>query len=121
MANHMVSFFLFPTSKLPHPSVHANHIHVPCSWVYPTEIFPLATRAKGTALATVAFSVAGGIINEIVPYLIDAVSFWVFILFALLNLVMLIPIYLFYIGKFFPLRLFLISHAGKMSCQCASC
>jgi MFS family permease len=68
------------------------------SWVYPTEIFPLATRAKGTAAATVAFSVAGGIINEIVPYLIDAVSFWVFILFALLNLVMLVPIYLFYIG-----------------------
>ncbi|RAO72424.1 uncharacterized protein BHQ10_008436 [Talaromyces amestolkiae] len=66
-------------------------------WVYPTEIFPLATRAKGTAAATVAFSVAGGIINEIVPYLIDAVSFWVFILFALLNLVMLVPIYLFYI------------------------
>jgi MFS family permease len=78
-----------------------------CSWVYPTEIFPLATRAKGTAAATVAFSVAGGIINEIVPYLIDAVSFWVFILFALLNLVMLAPIYLFYIGMFsttqFPL------------------
>ncbi|KAJ5706561.1 hypothetical protein N7488_006362 [Penicillium malachiteum] len=66
-------------------------------WVYPTEIFPLVSRAKGTALATVAFSLAGGIINEIVPYLIDAISYWVFILFALLNLVMLIPIYLFYI------------------------
>ncbi|OJJ45852.1 hypothetical protein ASPZODRAFT_98807 [Penicilliopsis zonata CBS 506.65] len=66
-------------------------------WVYPTEIFPLASRAKGTALATVAFSLAGGIINEIVPYLIDAISYWVLILFAAMNLVMLIPIYLFYI------------------------
>jgi hypothetical protein len=69
------------------------------SWVYPTEIFPLASRAKGTALATIAFSLAGGFINEIVPYLINAISFWVFILFALINLIMLIPIYLFYLGK----------------------
>lgn len=71
------------------------------SWVYPTEIFPLASRAKGVALATVAFSIAGGVINEIVPYLINAIGFWVFILFALINLAMLIPIYLFYIGKHF--------------------
>jgi len=66
-------------------------------WVYPTEVFPLASRAKGVAVATVAFSLAGGTINEIVPYLINAAGFWVFILFALVNLVMLIPIYLFYI------------------------
>jgi hypothetical protein len=44
-------------------------------------VFPLATRAKGAALATVAFSIAGGVINEIVPYLISAVTFWVFIIF----------------------------------------
>ena len=66
-------------------------------WVYPTEVFPLATRAKGTALATVAFSIAGGVINEIVPYLISAVTFWIFIIFALINFLMLIPIWLFYI------------------------
>jgi hypothetical protein len=68
-------------------------------WVYPTEVFPLSSRAKGTALATVAFSLAGGTINMIVPYLITAVGFWVFILFALLNFALLVPIYLFYIGK----------------------
>jgi hypothetical protein len=68
------------------------------SWVYPTEVFPLATRAKGAALATVAFSIAGGVINEIVPYLISAVTFWIFIIFALVNFLMLMPIYLFYIG-----------------------
>jgi len=65
--------------------------------VYPTEVFPLATRAKGTALATVAFSLAGGLINEIVPYLISAIDFYVFVLFAGLNFVILIPVYLFYI------------------------
>lgn len=70
------------------------------SWVYPTEVFPLATRARGAALATVAFSIAGGVINEVIPYLISAVTFWVFIIFALINFLMLIPIYLFYIGKF---------------------
>ncbi|KAH8797740.1 low-affinity glucose transporter HXT3 [Xylogone sp. PMI_703] len=66
-------------------------------WVYPTEIFPLASRSKGVALATVAFSLAGGTINEIVPYLINAIGFWIFIMFALINIAMLVPIYLFYI------------------------
>ncbi|KAH9823699.1 low-affinity glucose transporter HXT3 [Teratosphaeria destructans] len=66
-------------------------------WVYPTEVFPLATRAKGTALATVAFSLAGGLINEIVPYLISAIDFYVFVLFACLNFAILVPVYLFYI------------------------
>ncbi|KAI1608930.1 MFS monosaccharide transporter [Exophiala viscosa] len=66
-------------------------------WVYPTEVFPLATRSKGAALSTLAFSLAGGSINEIIPYLIDAIGFWVFIMFALINLAMLVPIYLFYV------------------------
>ena len=35
----------------------------------------------------------------IIPYLIDAISYWVFILFALINLALLVPIYLFYAGK----------------------
>lgn len=45
------------------------------SWVYPTEVFPLASRSKGAALATFAFSIAGGTINMIIPYLIDAIGF----------------------------------------------
>ena len=57
----------------------------------------MATRAKGAALATVAFSIAGGVINEIIPYLISAVNFWTFIIFALINFIMLIPIYFFYL------------------------
>lgn len=67
--------------------------------MYPTEIFPLASRAKGVALSTVAFSLAGGFVNEITPYFINVARFWVMITFAVINLVMLIPIYLFYIGK----------------------
>ena len=66
-------------------------------WVYPTEIFPLASRAKGVAFSTIAFSLAGGIVNEITPYLIEAVNFWIFIIFALINFGMLVPIFLFYI------------------------
>ncbi|KAJ5088889.1 hypothetical protein N7456_012505 [Penicillium angulare] len=66
-------------------------------WVYPTEVFPLASRSKGAALATFSFSIAGGTINMIIPYLIDAIGFWVFILFALINLALLVPIYLFYV------------------------
>lgn len=50
-------------------------------------------------MATFAFSIAGGTINMIIPYLIEAIGFWVFILFALINLTMLAPIYLFYVGK----------------------
>jgi MFS family permease len=86
------------------PSKHKNLLTTD-SWVYPTEIFPLASRAKGVALSTVAFSIAGGVINEIVPYLINAIGFWVFIFFALINLIMLIPIYVFYIGRYISFTL----------------
>ena len=67
------------------------------NWRLCRQVFPLATRAKGAALATVAFSITGGVINEIIPYLISAVNFWTFIIFALINFIMLIPIYFFYL------------------------
>ncbi|KAI9693489.1 MAG: hypothetical protein M1820_009225 [Bogoriella megaspora] len=50
-------------------------------WVYPTEHSRLQ----------------GGTINEIVPYLITAVGFWIFIIFALINFAMLPIIWAFYI------------------------
>jgi hypothetical protein len=84
------------------------------SWVYPTEIFHLASRAKGVALATVAFSLAGGIVNEVTPYLITAVGFWIFIIFGLVNFGMLVPIFLFYIGKILPLSVStFVSHYSR--------
>lgn len=67
------------------------------SWVYPTEVFPLATRAKGVSLAMVSFAVWGGVINEVIPYVISAIGWWVFILFAALNFAQLLPVYLFYV------------------------
>lgn len=70
------------------------------SWVYPTECISLATRAKGTALANVAFSVAGAIVNTIVPYLLAAVGFSICVVFAAVNFLMLVPIYLFYVGMY---------------------
>jgi MFS family permease len=86
------------------PSKHKNLLTTD-SWVYPTEIFPLASRANGVALSTVAFSIAGGVINEIVPHLINAIGFLVFNFFALINLIMLIPIYVFYIGRYISFTL----------------
>jgi hypothetical protein len=65
--------------------------------VYPTEVFPLATRAKGVSLAMVSFAVWGAVINEVIPYVISAIGWWVFILFAALNFVQLVPVYLFYV------------------------
>ena len=54
--------------------------------------------AKAVAFATIVFSLAGGVVNEITPYLIEAVGFWVFIIFAIVNFGMLVPIFFFYIG-----------------------
>lgn len=67
------------------------------AWVYPTEIFPLSCRTKGTALSTIGWSIAGGVINEIIPYLVRAVTFWTFILFAITNFLLVPVVYLFYI------------------------
>lgn len=46
----------------------------------------------------------------IIPYLIDAIGFWVFIMFALINLIMLAPIYLFYVGELEVIAFFLKSY-----------
>lgn len=67
------------------------------SWVYPTEVFPLATRAKGVSLSMVSFAVWGAVINEVIPYVISAVGWWVFIMFAVMNFFQLIPVWLFYV------------------------
>lgn len=45
----------------------------------------------------VSFAVAGGVCNEIIPYIISAAGFWVFIIFSLLNFVQILPVWAFYI------------------------
>ncbi|KAI1331784.1 low-affinity glucose transporter HXT3 [Xylariaceae sp. FL0255] len=73
------------------------YLHI--RWVYPTECFPLDTRAKGTAPAAAAFSITGGVISTIIPYLISAsaVGWWIFFIFAIVNYLILIPVYLLYV------------------------
>ena len=97
----LTTCWVYPTGKLSSPFPYLCKLFVSCEMArlihFPVvEIFPLASRARGAALSTVAFSLAGGVINEIVPYLISAVGFWVFIIFALINFVIMIPIWLFY-------------------------
>ena len=41
----------------------------------------------------VSFAIAGGVCNEIIPYIISATGFWVFIIFALFNFVQIIPVW----------------------------
>ncbi len=43
----------------------------------------------------VSFAIAGGLCNEIIPYIISAVGFWVFIIFALFNFAQIIPVWCF--------------------------
>jgi len=45
----------------------------------------------------VSFAVWGAVINEVIPYVISAVGWWVFIIFAALNFIQIIPVYLFYV------------------------
>ncbi|KAK5065318.1 hypothetical protein LTR84_001156 [Exophiala bonariae] len=70
---------------------------ITCCWVYPTEVFPLATRAKGVSLSMVSFAVWGAVINEVIPYVINAVGWWVFVMFAVMNFIQIIPVWLFYV------------------------
>jgi len=69
---------------------------ITAGWLYPTEIFPLATRAKGAALSCFAFGVGNGIVVMVVPYLIQAVGLYIFIIFAVGNFLSMPVVYFFY-------------------------
>lgn len=45
----------------------------------------------------VSFAFWGAIINEVIPYVISAVGWWVFIMFAVMNFLQIIPVWLFYV------------------------
>ncbi|KAK5298099.1 hypothetical protein LTR99_007788 [Exophiala xenobiotica] len=70
---------------------------ITCCWVYPTEVFPLATRAKGVSLSMVSFAIWGAVINEVIPYVVRSVGWWIFIMFAIMNFIQIIPVWLFYV------------------------
>ncbi|CAO3615446.1 unnamed protein product [Cunninghamella echinulata] len=66
------------------------------AWLYPSEIFSTGMRAKGNSMSTGANWLGNFVVAEITPVLFDSIGFWTFIFFALLNLIFLIPIYLWY-------------------------
>ncbi len=45
----------------------------------------------------VSFAIWGAVINEVIPYVISAVGWWVFIMFAVMNFIQIIPVWLFYV------------------------
>lgn len=45
----------------------------------------------------VSFAFWGAIINQVIPYVIAAVGWWVFIMFAVMNFLQIIPVWLFYV------------------------
>jgi MFS family permease len=66
------------------------------AWLYPSEIFSTGMRAKGNSMSTGANWLGNFVVAEITPVLFQYAKFWTFIMFALLNLIFLIPIYLWY-------------------------
>eukprot|EP01113_Clastostelium_recurvatum_P006022 TRINITY_DN12721_c0_g1_i1.p1 TRINITY_DN12721_c0_g1~~TRINITY_DN12721_c0_g1_i1.p1 ORF type:complete len:429 (-),score=66.28 TRINITY_DN12721_c0_g1_i1:29-1315(-) len=69
---------------------------ITAGWLYPTEIFPVATRAKGSAWSSFAFAIGNAAVVMCVPYLIQTVTFYIFIIFAVCNFLIIPIVYLFY-------------------------
>ena len=66
------------------------------AWLYPSEIFPTALRAKGNSMSTGANWLGNFIVAMIAPVLFQYAKYWTFLLFGILNVIFLIPIYLWY-------------------------
>jgi len=69
---------------------------ITAGWLYPTEIFPIATRAKGAAWSSFAFGIGNGVVVMIVPYIIQAASYYIFVIFAGCNFIIIPLVYFFY-------------------------
>jgi len=66
------------------------------SWLYPAEIFSTGLRAKGNSLSTAANWLGNFVVAMIAPVLFEYAKYWTFLLFGILNVVFLVPIYLWY-------------------------
>ncbi|KAI7866595.1 general substrate transporter [Spinellus fusiger] len=66
------------------------------AWLYPSEIFTTGLRAKGNSMSTAANWLGNFIVAMIAPVLFEYARYWTFLLFGILNVVFLIPIYLWY-------------------------
>lgn len=65
-------------------------------WVYPAEILPLKTRAKGAALAAAADFLGNFLVVEITPPALENIGYKTYIIFAVLNLVSASIVWCFY-------------------------
>lgn len=72
----------------------ASWLTVP--WLVPTEIMPLFVRAKGGCWSVVGWSIGNAVVTEIAPFLFNAITYWTFILFGILNFLTLPNIYFLY-------------------------
>lgn len=66
------------------------------AWLYPSEIFPTALRAKGNSMSTGANWLGNFVVAMIAPVLFEYAKYWTFLMFGILNVIFLIPIYLWY-------------------------
>ncbi|KAI9478066.1 MAG: general substrate transporter [Benjaminiella poitrasii] len=66
------------------------------AWLYPSEIFSTGLRAKGNSMSTAANWLGNFVVAEIAPVLFEYAKYWTFLLFGILNVIFLIPIYLWY-------------------------
>ncbi|KAM0804459.1 general substrate transporter [Usnea florida] len=65
-------------------------------WLYPPEILPLKTRAKGAALAAAADFLGNFIVVEITPPALQNIGYKTYIIFAVLNIVNAVVVWAFY-------------------------
>ncbi|KAI9020663.1 general substrate transporter [Phycomyces nitens] len=66
------------------------------AWLYPSEIFSTALRAKGNSMSTAANWLGNFVVAMIAPVLFEHAKYWTFLLFGILNVIFLVPIYLWY-------------------------
>ncbi|KAI9269180.1 general substrate transporter [Phascolomyces articulosus] len=66
------------------------------AWLYPSEIFPTALRAKGNSMSTGANWLGNFVVAMIAPVLFEYAKYWTFLMFGILNVIFLVPIYLWY-------------------------
>ncbi|KAL0140801.1 general substrate transporter [Mucor lusitanicus] len=66
------------------------------AWLYPSEIFSTGLRAKGNSMSTAANWLGNFVVAMIAPVLFEYAKYWTFLLFGILNVIFLVPIYLWY-------------------------
>lgn len=66
------------------------------AWLYPSEIFSTGLRAKGNSMSTGANWLGNFVVAMIAPVLFEYARYWTFLMFGILNVIFLIPIYLWY-------------------------